>query len=243
MSPTLFNIYVAPLARVVRSFSLEVLSYADDTQIMITITESVEASAANFKNCMQAVASWMVEHYLRLNGDKTEILIFGEKEEIWSEAWWPDTLGPCPHPGLSAKNLGIIVDTSLSLGPQINRTVSTCFGMIRPLKKIFQFLSLPSWKQAVVALVLSRLDYCNALYVGINKGLLHRLQLVQNAAARLVMGLPKFHSVPAAIRSLHWLPLDRREGIKKLFRRYVPGKQLRSSSKNLVIVPRFRKSK
>lgn len=48
LSSTLFNIYVAPLARVVRTFWLEVLSYADDTQIMVSITNSVEASATNF---------------------------------------------------------------------------------------------------------------------------------------------------------------------------------------------------
>lgn len=93
---------------------------------------------------MQAVAFWMVENYLRLNGDKMEVLIFGNQQDIWSEAWWPDTLGPCPCPGSSAKNLGIIVDNSLSLGPQISRTVSTCFGIIRTLRKMSQFLSFSS---------------------------------------------------------------------------------------------------
>lgn len=53
-------------------------------------------------------------------------------------------------------------------------------------------------KKVVVALILSRLDYCNALYLGIHKGQLRRLQLVQNAAARLVMDLPKHHSVSSS---------------------------------------------
>lgn len=104
--------------------------------------------------------------------------------------------------------------------------------------------------------MLSRLDNCNALYLGINKGLVHPLQLVQNAAARLVMGLPKYHSVSATISKLHWLLLAGEsclclahkafyntgsKGIKRLFRRYVPTKQLRSASKNLLVVPRFKK--
>lgn len=63
--PTLFNIYVAPLARVVKSFGLDVLSYADDTQIMVSITPNVSDSARNFKNCMEAVSSWMVQNYLK----------------------------------------------------------------------------------------------------------------------------------------------------------------------------------
>lgn len=40
--------------------------------------------------------------------------------------------------------------------------------------------------------------------------------IVQNAAARLVMGLPKFHSVLATIRDLHWLPLGQRTAFKAL---------------------------
>lgn len=33
--------------------------------------------------------------------------------------------------------------------------------------------------------VSTRLDYCNAIYVGVSQASLSRLQLVQNAAARL----------------------------------------------------------
>ncbi len=32
------------------------------------------------------------------------------------------------------------------------------------------------------------MDYCNSLYAGVSQSLLTRLQLVQNAAARLLMG-------------------------------------------------------
>lgn len=70
LSQTLFNIYVAPLARIVRSFGLEVLSYADNMHITVSITHSIRESATNFKNCMQAVSSWMVENYLKLKGEK-----------------------------------------------------------------------------------------------------------------------------------------------------------------------------
>ena len=40
----------------------------------------------------------------------------------------------------------------------------------------------------VQAFIASRLDYCNALFYGITDELIRRLQLVQNAAARLVTG-------------------------------------------------------
>ena len=53
-------------------------------------------------------------------------------------------------------------------------------------------------KQSVHAFVISRLDYCNSILAGLSKGLLSQLQRVQNAAARLVLGLqPRDHVKPA----------------------------------------------
>lgn len=261
LSPTLFNVYVAPLAKVVRSFGLEVLSYADDTQILVSITHNVKDAASNFRACMEAVSLWMSSNFLKLNGEKTEVLIFGNRPEVWSSEWWPASLSTCPCPVSFGKNLGVIVDNSLAMNRQVSRTVSTCFGIIRILKKIVHLFSLEARKQMVAALVMTRLDYCNALYLGINKGLLHQLQLVQNAEARLVMDLPKFHSISATLKALHWLPLDRRilfkslclvhkaifgngpEGLKAILPRYVPARRLRSMDRNMLVVPRFNRAR
>lgn len=46
-------------------------------------------------------------------------------------------------------------------------------------------------EKGIHTFVFTRLVYCNSLYVGINKSLLNRLQLVQNAAARLLTGTHK----------------------------------------------------
>ena len=53
------------------------------------------------------------------------------------------------------------------------------------------------------------LDNCNSLY-GISKHLLHRLQLVQNAAARTVCRIPKYDHITPSFRMLHWLPNEQR---------------------------------
>ncbi len=59
----------------------------------------------------------------------------------------------------------------------------------------------------VQALVLSRLGYCNALLAGLPACTTKPLQLIQNAAARVVFNEPKIaHVTPLFIR-LHWLPV------------------------------------
>ena len=64
-------------------------------------------------------------------------------------------------------------------------------------------------KTLVHALVTSQLDFGNAALYGITGTLLHRLEMVQRAAARVVLGLHRRdqHSMTAALQHLHWLPV------------------------------------
>ena len=60
------------------------------------------------------------------------------------------------------------------------------------------------------AFISSRLDYCNSLLVGVTGQLLHRLQVIQNAAARLVTGATRYEHMMPVLCSLHWLPVRHR---------------------------------
>lgn len=59
------------------------------------------------------------------------------------------------------------------------------------------------------------LDYCNALYLGICSSLSLRLQLVQNAAARLLINTRKRDHIPPVLASL-WLPVKQQIEFKEL---------------------------
>ncbi|KAI2655879.1 Pro-Pol polyprotein [Labeo rohita] len=54
--------------------------------------------------------------------------------------------------------------------------------------------------------VISRLDYCNALLAGLPSCTIKPLQMIQNAAARLVFNEPKKAHVTPLFITLHWLP-------------------------------------
>ncbi len=62
----------------------------------------------------------------------------------------------------------------------------------------------------------SKLDYCNSLYTGISQTALSRLQLVQNAAARLLTRNHKRDHITPFLQSLHWLPVRYRVDFKIL---------------------------
>ena len=110
----------------------------------------------------------------------------------------------------------------------------------------------------VQALVTSKLDYGNALYFGISKSLLHKLQLVPNAAAHFVCGVRKYDHITQVPRALHWLLIQHRIEYKiillcfkavhglasgyisDLLQTHRPAQSLRSNSLNLLEVPRTR---
>jgi len=62
----------------------------------------------------------------------------------------------------------------------------------------------------VTALMLSRLDHCNAVLAGLPATTLAPLQRVLHAAARTVLDLKLGDHVTPALRELHWLPITER---------------------------------
>ena len=70
-------------------------------------------------------------------------------------------------------------------------------------------LTTVACKTLVHALVISRVDYGNALLYGITDRLLHRLEMIQHSAARIIMCIKRHdrQSITAVLRQLHWLPV------------------------------------
>ena len=86
----------------------------------------------------------------------------------------------------TVRNLGVIFNCHLRFDKQIGNVARSSFFQLRLLAKVKLFLSRQDLEKAIHALISSRLDYCNALYVGVSQSALSRLQLVQNAASRLL---------------------------------------------------------
>ncbi len=62
----------------------------------------------------------------------------------------------------------------------------------------------------------SRLDYCNALLGGCSARLVNKLQMVQNAAARVLTKTRKYAHISPILSTLHWLPIKHRIDFKIL---------------------------
>ena len=107
--------------------------------------------------------------------------------------------------------LGVTLDSDLTMHSHVSRTVSSCFYQLRRLKSIRRSLPIEASKTLVTALVFSRCDNQNGLFVGIAQKQIDRLQRILNASARLIYGGSRTNHVTPLLRDkLHWLRFQQR---------------------------------
>ena len=100
-------------------------------------------------------------------------------------------------PVVSARNLGIHFDSTLSLSNHISSITKSCLFHVRDLRRIRPFLNQTAARNITTVLIHSKLDYCNSIFLNLPANQLDRLQLVLNSAARAVTNTSKFrHLIP-----------------------------------------------
>ncbi len=137
----------------------------------------------------------------------------------------------------------------------------SCRFGLHNIRKTRPFLTQQASQLLVQALVISRLDYCNALLAGLPSNTIKPVQMIQNTAARLVFSKPKRVHVTPLFISLHWLPVAAHIQFKtlmlahrtttgsaptyfhSLLRIYIPSRSLRSASERHLVVPSQRGTK
>lgn len=214
LGPVLFNIYLRSLYHYVQSLGFVIHGYADDHQILLSfkpIHQSI-VLVYEIQNCFDKIKLWMNKYYLQLNDSKTEFIVFGSNRILnliqINGINFPS--GISIRFVSNAKNLGIHLDSQLTLRKQIVELKKKSFRTIRNINKIRFLINQDQLKIIVNSLVVSCLDYCNSLYYGISEKLLYQLQLIQNACAKTVTGKYKHDHLEDDLKELHWLNVRKR---------------------------------
>ena len=220
LGPVLFNLYIRSLYSTVLNQRFAVQGFADDHQVYNSFSSLDQYTMLinEVPECFIQICKWMDEHYLLLNPAKTEIIVFGSPS-ILNELTIRGTFlreDICIRFSPVVKNLGFRLDENLSFKKQISHVKSSCFLKLRSLARIRSFLSTKQMTILVQAVVISFLDYCNALYFGSGKSNYNQLQVIQNRACRIIFGLKKRDDVVEHMKSLHWLRINERVLFKVL---------------------------
>ena len=233
--------------------------------ILVAMVKPSEPSSINniisqLENCIEDIRAWMKLNLLKLNDDKTEMLVITYRPSTSqslniSVKVGDQYINPSDEP---PKKLGVIFDSTCSLKDHVANVCRSINFNLYSIGKIRKYLDRPTVEKLVNATITSRLDYCNSLMFGIPKDLMSQLQKRQNHAARVITQWRKYDHITPDLVDLHWLPVKQRIDfkillltykalnglapayIRELLTLYTPARTLRSMDNNLLEPPKCR---
>ena len=260
MGPVIFTLYTSPLVVIIKKYDLYYHFYADDTQLFLSFDVKDESSLneaiKRMETCVLEIKHWMCEHFVKLNDDKSEVLVITSphyQEKLPNLKVTIDTCNIPPAP--STRNIGVIFYNTCQMKDHITHICRTSFQHVRRIASIRKYITEEACIILVRSFITSRIDYCNSLFAGLPQNLLAKLQHLLHIMARIVIRAKKFETITPTLASLHWLPIAQRIKYKvliltfkcvnktapiylcELIQPYQPARPLRSAESFKLVVP------
>ena len=260
LGPQLFTVYTSPLAKVITEMDSHF--YADDSTLYVAFKPKSPASIATslltIQQCTTKISSWMANNFLKLNSDKTEVLVLTPPSLSSHSITTVQIADSSIKVSEIAKGLGVTLDSCLNLESHVKLMCKKAYHQIFLIRSIRAYITEDAARALMQANVTAIIDYCNSLLYGLPSHLIGRIQRVQNSAARVVKQLGKYCHITPVLKELHWLPVRQRieykitllvfkglnnqapSYITDLLVPYQPARSLRSQDSNLLTTQQAR---
>ena len=178
MGPLLFNIYINDLFFLVTD--TEICNYADDTTIFScgyeidNILETLERDA-------NLLSDWFVDNYMKMNDDKSHLLIFGNKENT------SITIGQSPlMESQNEKLLGITVDKKLNFQAHINNVCKKAGQKLHALARVSKYMNEQQQRITMTSFVTSQFSYCPLVWMCHDRKSNNKINKIHERGLRLM---------------------------------------------------------
>ena len=172
----------------------------------------------NFQKCHNKIKTWSANNFLKLNNNKTQLICLSPRSSIVHKPGFINLMGEEIKTSSTAKYLGIWLDENLIMSRQVSHVCSQGFWAIKNLWKISAKLNnFELRKQLVHSCVLSKINFCSALYHTLSKKEQKRLDRLIKAAARFIYniyGYRRWQPMTPFLQKLHFLPIAYRTEFK-----------------------------
>ena len=199
--------YTGTLAFLLEAHGVRYHFFADDTQLYIRV-EDIDEAKHRLSSFLSDLKIWMTRRKLKLNDGKTKIIIRGNLRNVSVANFGEISFGNTPLvPCESAKSLGVVFGSLLSFRSHIDSIGKTCNFHIRNLYMIKDFVTGKTLVTLDHSLIISKVAYCNSLFIGLPSVILKKVQSVLNRAVRLIINLPPRVPTTSSLTELLWLLL------------------------------------
>ena len=166
----------------------------------------LDSGLALISEDLQKVAGWCSLNKLLINPGKTKFMLFGVSQYL-SKITNPRLffLGEVLLPVSPCKDLGITLDSTMSFNDHIKSLTSSLLSTLSQINRVRHLFDKKTLLIILNSLVFSKLFYCSSVWSGTTKQNIHKLQLIQNFAARILTNNRKFDHISPVLRDLGWL--------------------------------------
>ena len=209
--PLLFSCYMLPLEDKLKELGINYHFYANDTVLYFVLGSTL--SQCMFDDILISIQRWFSKAKLKLNAYKSEYMVIRKCKIVKQGSLRLPEDGDYTE---RVKVLGCYIDCQFTLQRQFSFVCSNSFYYLRKVWSIRDQVKKSVLIELIRVLVLSRVDYCNSLYYGLQNFLLAKLQRTMNSAARLIFPLSPSTRTSSYLKQLHWLPIRQRIVFKML---------------------------
>ena len=151
LGPLLFSLCTRQLADLIHKYCIDYHFFADDSELyscLPTEPESALSALRNVESCCRQIKIWMTKNKLKLNEQKTEVLLCGPSSRRETVPVDCLSVGEASIPFSNVvKTLGVTLDAELSMEQHVSAVVRSCFFHIRSLSKVRPYITYKSCKQ------------------------------------------------------------------------------------------------
>ena len=208
LGPLLFSIYVRDLPG--QAVHCGVSQFADDTAVHAASSSILEIEH-RLNDDLGQTARWLRSKKLHINAIKTQVVLFGSRRALSKNPELNISLeGGRLQQVNCVKYLGVMLDNILSWNAHVDHLQRKTNRIVKMLRRLRYTVPSCVIQNIYMAIVLPSMDYCDVVWSGCTKTIAKKLEVVQNNAARAILGAPYRSSATVLRTQLGWVTLETR---------------------------------
>ena len=182
LGPLLFSIYLDPLTKISLSRDTTLILYANDIVLYRPISSSHDIDV--FQSDVDKIADWVKDAGLRLNANKSKVIVFSHKKSR------PTVIVKVDNTAVPVADstcfLGVTITSDLKWNTHISNTCAKARQQLGIIHRTFNQANSNTLSHLYRCLVLPTLDYCSSVWDPHAKYLINKLDSVQRLAVKMV---------------------------------------------------------